>query len=92
MTPEERSLLESTHQLAKENNQLLRTLNRRGRWGTIAKIFYWAIIIGLSFGAFYFIQPYIDFVRNIGHDGSTKGQTSANGLQSNLEQIQDLLK
>ncbi len=90
MTPEERSLLERTHQLAEENNEILLSLKRRARLGTVIKIFYWAVIIGISFGAFYFIQPYVDFIREGFGDGSVKTQTDSN---SNYGQnLLDLLK
>jgi hypothetical protein len=83
MTPEERSLLERTYQLAEENNQILTSMRRRGRLGLIFRICYWVIIIGISIGAFYFIQPYVDFLRGLG--GSPDSQTSYG------QQIQDLL-
>ncbi len=65
MTPEEKALLESTHTLAKENNELLRGLMRRARFHNFVKIAYWVILVGIFFGAFYFIQPQIDFAREL---------------------------
>lgn len=60
MTPEEKSLLERTYQLAEENNEILRKMRRLSRYGTIFKVIYWVVILGLSFGAYYFIQPYVE--------------------------------
>ena len=60
MTPEERELLKKSLELAEENNEILRNLQRAMRWGRIFKIFYWVIIVGTAIGAFYFIQPYLD--------------------------------
>ncbi len=60
MTPEERSLLERTHKLAEENNALLRSLRRSHRFSTAVRALYWVVIIILSFGAYYLIQPYVD--------------------------------
>ncbi len=89
MTPEERSLLESTHALTKENNELLHSFKRRAQLGMAVKILYWALIIGLSFGAFYFIQPYIDMIKGIAGGSSNN---SANTLSNSYtQQIQDLL-
>ncbi|HEY4478503.1 MAG TPA: hypothetical protein VI775_01530 [Candidatus Paceibacterota bacterium] len=62
MSPEERSYLENTYALAKENNELLHSLQRRARIGTAMKVFYWAVIILMSFGAYYFIQPYMNML------------------------------
>ena len=87
MTPEERSLLERTHELAKENNELLRNLKRRARLSNVMKILYWVVIIGISLGAFYFIQPYVDMVRGLTGGSSTK----ENNSNSYAQQIKDLL-
>ncbi len=81
MTPEERSLLERTHEMTEENNKILRSLRRSRRISLILSISYWVLIIGLSVGAFYFIQPYIDFIAG-GTDSGSKI----------TEQFKDLLK
>jgi hypothetical protein len=65
MTPEEKHLLEQTHKLAEENNEILRTMRRYNRVSAAFRIFYWVIIIGISIGAFYFIQPYIDGILGV---------------------------
>jgi hypothetical protein len=59
MNPNEKELLEKTYELEKENNRMLRSIRNSGRWALIFRVFYWLIIIGLSVGAFYFIQPYL---------------------------------
>ena len=82
MTPEERSLLESTYKLAEENNKILRSLRRSARLGTIMRILYWVAIMGVSVGALYFIQPYLKFITDLG-----------SGSGGNVSQtLQDLLK
>ncbi len=81
MTPEEKSLLLKTHELAEENNKILRSLRRSRRIGIIMTALYWTLIIGLSLGAFYFIQPYIDFFAGSSESGTDLSQT-----------LQDLLK
>lgn len=65
MTPEEKSLLERTYKLTEENNALLRKMQRRALFGTVFRVIYWALIIGISIGAFYFIQPYIDTLMGV---------------------------
>ncbi|MDP3661368.1 MAG: hypothetical protein Q8R17_00720 [bacterium] len=59
MSPEEKALIVKTAELAKENNTILRKMRRASRIGTSLHIFYWLVVIGLSFGAYYFIEPYI---------------------------------
>lgn len=65
MTPEERQLLIQTHRMVEENNALLRKMRRAALFGRIWHIFYWLVIIGLSVGAYYFIEPYVEQVRQV---------------------------
>ena len=52
--------MEKTYEIEKENNRILKGLRNTNRWATVFRVFYWIIIIGVSVGAFYFIQPYVD--------------------------------
>ena len=91
MSPEERSLLERTYKLAVENNEALKAIRRTTRFGTVMRVTYWVILIGLSVGAFYFLQPYVDFIRGFGGDqnGSSQNSTSS---QDYLDTLNDLLR
>ncbi len=60
MTPEEKSLLLQTHELAQENNEMLRSLKRSARFSIIMRVLYWVIIIGISVGAFLFIPKFLE--------------------------------
>jgi hypothetical protein len=60
MSPEERELLNRSVILAEENNQMLRAIKHSMLWSRIMSVFYWVLIIGISVGAFYFLQPYLD--------------------------------
>jgi hypothetical protein len=62
MPPEEKELLEKSVSLAEDNNKILRSMRNSMRWGRIMTVVYWILIIGISVGAFYFLQPYIDQV------------------------------
>ncbi len=68
MTPEEHRILMETRQLAEENNTILRKIQRSQRASLAVKAIYWLIIIGLSVGAFWFIQPYIDSLKGAASD------------------------
>lgn len=59
MNSEERELLERTLRISEENNKILRGMRRAGRLATGFRIFYWLVIIGLGFGTYYFIEPYV---------------------------------
>ncbi|MES2215940.1 MAG: hypothetical protein V4481_01445 [Patescibacteria group bacterium] len=89
MTPEERSLLERTASLAEENNKMLRSLRRSGRISLAMRIGYWVVIILVSFGAYYFIQPYVQTMTNL-VGGNEK--TDASGAQSNVNLLNSLLR
>ena len=60
MDPRDRDMLKRALSLAEENNDLLKGMRRRMRIGFFFKVFYWVLILGATFGAYYFIQPYID--------------------------------
>jgi hypothetical protein len=60
MDPESKKLLEDTFRLSEDNNKMLHSMRRSMRVGHIMSLLYWIIIIGVSIGAFYYAQPYID--------------------------------
>ncbi|MCR4334686.1 MAG: hypothetical protein NUV47_03095 [Patescibacteria group bacterium] len=60
MTPEEREILEETASLAKENNVILKKMQRSARWGRVMQYGYWIVIILFSFGAYVAIKPYVN--------------------------------
>ena len=91
MTPEEKAILENTYTLVKENHEILLSIRRRARYGTAIKIFYWTLIIAVSFRALYFIQPYIDMVKGL-TGGTSETSGTSNYTSSYAETLQDLLK
>jgi hypothetical protein len=88
MTPEERSLLQSTHELAEENNKILHGIRRANRFNTIMRVVYWVLIIGFSFGAYYLIQPYIALISGL----YGQGANTLNSAQDTVNSLKDLLK
>ncbi len=95
MTPEERSLLERTHKLAEENNEILRKMRRANRIGIVFRVGYWVVILLLSFGAYFLIQPYVEslFGAYEGLQGSFGGsQNDAGATPSAISSFMDLLR
>lgn len=84
MTPEEKSLLERTYKIVEENNTILRGIRRANRLSMLVRIFYWLIIIGVTFGAFYYLQPYIESVFKI-VDHAQQSLQSINGTVGNVQ-------
>ncbi|MDO8590901.1 MAG: hypothetical protein Q7R65_02895 [bacterium] len=60
MNPEEKILLQRAVDLSEENNNILRGIRRGNRFGLAWKVFYWIVIIALSYGAYVYLQPYVD--------------------------------
>lgn len=65
MDQEDKEFIRRTLELTEENNKILRKMRSAMRWGRAWRIFYWVVVIGISIGAFYFIQPYIEQVLGI---------------------------
>jgi hypothetical protein len=63
MTPEDRQLLRETAELAKENNKILKGIRRSNRLALLWRIIYWSMIIGLAYGSFIYMEPYIKQLR-----------------------------
>ena len=87
MTPEEKSLLERTYKIAEENNSMLRSIRRTGRFSLAMRAVYWLVILGFGVGAYYFIQPYASSLFDL--YGSLSG---LNGGASSTSQFKDLFK
>jgi hypothetical protein len=89
MTPEEKVLLQETYALAKDNNEMLRSMRNHARLGTAMRILYWVAIIGLSLGAYYFIEPYLKMLTGLTNQAGGLNSTS---LTDSVKNLQDLLK
>lgn len=51
--------IERNTELLKENNKLLKRLQRNARWGLIIRLVWFAVLIGLPFALyFYVLEPY----------------------------------
>jgi len=64
MTPEERQTLAEIKQLSIENAETLRLIRRSYKIGNIMRVVYWVFLIGLSLGALYFVQPFVDTAKD----------------------------
>jgi hypothetical protein len=72
MDQEEKELLQTTYDLAKENNKMLHRIRRSQKVADLMRFLYWLVILSIGVGAFYFIQPYIEQIQQfIGDAGVT---------------------
>ncbi len=91
MTPEERSLLERTASLTEENNKMLRSIRRSGRISLGMRIGYWVVIILLSLGAYWVIQPLVQSMTSVLGNGSANTEDTNHSLQDRIELFRSLL-
>lgn len=86
MDPESKKLLEDTYALTVENNKMLHKVRNVQKWATLWSGLRILIIIGIAFGSFYFLEPYVK--RSISVWDSIYG----NQQKSNNTPLQDILK
>ena len=92
MDSEDKELLKENLELSKENNELLKKIRKFQKWGQTTKAIYWLIIIAFGFGAWYFVQPYLESM--LGYYSAVSGATSGFniGNLSDLKNVQNLLE
>ena len=61
MDPQMQRLLE----LKEENNQILKKMRRSQQIASVMRAVYWLIIIGVTVGVFYTLQPYLDQLKDV---------------------------
>jgi hypothetical protein len=83
MNPDDKRLLLKTVELSQENNRLLKKLDRMYRLTRAIRVTYWVLIIAITLGAYYFIQPYVD--------GARAAYTSVISDVDNIKAIREML-
>lgn len=81
--------------LTRENNEILVKVRNGQRWAQVSKALYWLVILGIGFGSFYYIQPYLNSLTssyNSVFGGSDTSKKEGSGSLSDLSHLQDLLK
>jgi hypothetical protein len=89
-----KKLLEDNIALNKANNEMLVKLIKAQKWQMIYRIFYWAIIILSTIGAFYFIEPYLGSILGL-YNGGVSNIDNISDITKNLtdqQQMSELLK
>ena len=92
-------LLRENIEVSKESLKILKKINRGRIWGNVFSVLKWTLIIGLSFGTYYYIEPflsqYVDMLRgltsgveNIGKIGNNTNSAVSPDL---LKKLQDLM-
>jgi hypothetical protein len=90
MTPEEKKMLVDTYELSKENNVILKKMRRSALISSSFRVIYILIILGLTYGSYVLIQPYIDQMKGLyGSVQDTVGEVQ--GVGGSLGNLQNLL-
>jgi hypothetical protein len=94
MTPEEHQMLAETRALAEENAKVLKNIQRHFRVSSAIKVLYWVIVLGVTFGAFYLIQPYVNALKNSvsGISGEGSDPFTISGAFKTIQELQSLYK
>lgn len=77
--------LDEILELTKENNRMLHYLRGAQRRASAFRLLYWLVILGLGFGAFYYIQPYLEQIIGV-YAGA---QSSIDAIQNATSSVQN---
>ena len=86
-------MLKENLAISKENNELLKKLVNHQKWAQIYRFVYWGLIIAVSFGSFYFLQPYIGSIMNL-YTGGVSNVNTFQDISKSLdsEKLKDFIK
>ena len=68
MEPEDNRMLKRVLELSESNHKMLKKLHRNLLLHRIFSIIYWVLIIGVTVGLYYYLQPVFDQVSKIYSD------------------------
>ena len=95
MTPEERILIQEAVELSKENNKILKKMQRRASMEAFFKVVYWGVMIAAVVGAYYSILPYYDQLKTVYMQMQTNIETVKSGLDTvtnSVEKVTETIK
>ena len=84
MDPESRKLLQDTFELAQDNNKMLHSIRRSQKIASFMRAFYWLVIIAVSVGSFYYIEPYLNKAMGLYNSVSSTEQKLNSGSISDI--------
>jgi len=82
MDPESKQLLQNNLELAEENNKILHKIRGVQKRETLWHVLKLVIIIGITFGSFYFIEPYLNKMMDI--------YNSVSDIKQNIKSVTDV--
>lgn len=64
MDAEDKQKLDRILQLTEENNTFIKKIRKSQRNAALFRLFYWLVIIAITFGAYYVAKPYVGEINN----------------------------
>ncbi len=91
MDPNIDARLKSIEEKLEKNTEILSRIRRVQKNSQLFKIFYWTIILLATFGAFYYIQPYLNQLLET-YTGVQDSQQQMQNSFSDIGSISDIIK
>ncbi|HSE56607.1 MAG TPA: hypothetical protein VLB02_00785 [Candidatus Paceibacterota bacterium] len=70
MDPELKGRLKVIEDKLEKNHQLLVRIRRVQKNAGLFRLFYWLVVIGIAFGSFYYLSPYLTQIKKLYSDAS----------------------
>ena len=87
MDPDNTKKLDELLKITKENNELLRKTRRAQKNAQLLRGLYWLVIVALSLGAYYYVEPYLKTITSLYTD-TTNSINSLENFTDNLPDVQ----
>lgn len=88
MDPKIEERLAALEQMVAENNKILKRMRGVQRNANLMKLMYWVVIIVISFGAYFFIKPYLQMLGGVYGVGKGGNSTDVNSILDQYKQLQ----
>lgn len=88
MNEEEKELLESTYELAKSNNKILKGMRRKERVSTVFHAIKWIAIIAITIWSYVLIQPVLSQISGV-YQNVQETTSAVKGLQDRAQDLQN---
>ena len=91
MDSESKQLLQNMLALAEENNKMLLQIRKVQKRGTLWRVLKLVVIIGVTLGAFHYVEPYLNKVMDF-YDSVSGMEKNIKDVSDSTSSFQDLLK
>lgn len=88
MDPKIEERLAALEQMVAENNKILKRMRGVQRNANLMKLMYWVVIIVISFGAYFFLKPYLTMLGGVYGVGKGGNSTDVNSILDQYKQLQ----